>query len=59
MATWLIVTLCVIAYVLIAWGVYAFKIKNWENHSKFERIYFSAIWFLLLPLYIIHKIHNM
>ena len=34
------------------------KIKNWTDHPVWERIYFSLIWVLLIPLYIVHWIHN-
>ena len=41
-----------------AYFVYAKKIKNWIDHPVWERIYFSLIWVLLIPLYIVHWIHN-
>jgi len=50
--------ICVLVYLIIAYFVYAKKIKNWTNHPVWERIYFSLIWVLLIPLYIIHWIHN-
>ena len=31
---------------------------KWENHPAWERIYFAVIWPLILPLYIIHYLHN-
>lgn len=48
----------IIIYVLIAWFVYNKITSKWE-HSKVENIYFSIIWILLIPLYIIHKIHTL
>ena len=32
--------------------------KKWDSQSKGEQIYFACIWPLLLPLYVIHYIHN-
>ena len=32
-------------------------IKNFDN-NQFEKITFSIIWPLLLPLYLIHYLHN-
>jgi hypothetical protein len=54
----MVITICILVYLLIAFCAYEFVISKWENHSKFEKIYFSVIWILLLPLYGIHWIHN-
>ena len=32
-------------------------IKNW-NKNKFEKIWFSIVWPVLAPLYIIHWLYN-
>ena len=48
----------VLVYLVIAYFAYAKIIKNWDGHSQFEKIYFSLIWILILPLYGIHWIHN-
>lgn len=32
--------------------------KYWDSQSKFERVYFAIIWPLVLPLYVIHYLHN-
>lgn len=58
MATTTITILCVLIYIIIAALVYKFGTKNWDV-KKWEGIYFAAIWPLLIPLWIIHKIHNM
>lgn len=47
---------------LVLWAIggvvaYNWKIKFWDN-SKFEKIWFSCFWPLLIPLYVIHYIHN-
>lgn len=49
--------------ILILWLVgipvsYFTIINKWEN-SKFEKIWFSCIWPLLIPLNLIHRIHMM
>ena len=33
-------------------------IKKWDSHKLWGKIYLSIIWPLLIPLYIIHWIHN-
>ena len=58
MTTTIITILCVLIYVIIAVLVYKLATKNWDA-TKLEGIYFAAIWPLLIPLWIIHKIHNM
>lgn len=32
-------------------------IKKWDN-SKFEKIWYSVFWPVLIPLFIIHWVHN-
>ena len=48
-------------YVLAIWiiGMIAawFIIRNWDN-PKAEKIYFTIVWPLVLPLWIIHYFHN-
>jgi hypothetical protein len=58
MTSTIITILCVLIYIIIAVLVYKFEIKNWDV-TKFETIYFAAIWPLMIPLWIIDKIHNM
>ena len=51
----------IVALVIWLLGIYVAYdrfIGKWENHSKFERIYFSVLWPLVLPLYLIHYLHN-
>ena len=36
---------------------YKYFISKW-NKAKGEKIYFSIIWPLVLPLYLVHLIHN-
>jgi hypothetical protein len=47
--------------IAIAWvigAILAYQvIKKWGK-SKFETIWYSFFWPVLIPLYLIHKIHN-
>jgi hypothetical protein len=47
---------------LVVWLVvipFAYKVtKKWDM-TKFEKVYFAVIWPLLLPLYLIHWLHNL
>lgn len=36
---------------------YFLVMKNWDN-STFEKIWFSVVWPVLIPLYGIHYLHN-
>jgi hypothetical protein len=49
----------IVAIVWIIGGILAYKyfISKWDD-SKFEKIWFSCVWPCLIPLYIIHAIHN-
>ena len=52
-----------IYYIIIAvWligAVIAYQlIKGWDN-SKAEKVWYSIVWPVLIPLYVIHKIHMM
>ena len=49
----------IIIYVLIAWFVYNKITSKWLSNSKAMNIYFSIMWILLMPLYIIYKIHKL
>ena len=51
---WIIIAAIWIIGIPVAY--FAFM-KKWENPT-WEKIYFSIIWPLLIPLYIIHFIHN-
>lgn len=52
---WLIIILAI--WVIGIPVAYFWKIKEWEGKSKAEKIYFSIIWPLVLPLYGIHWLH--
>ena len=45
-------------YVIGIFVTYFCFAKNWDSQSKAEKIYFSIIWPLLIPLYLFHVIHN-
>lgn len=45
-------------YVIGIFVTYFCFAKNWESQSKAEKIYFSIIWPLLIPLYLFHVIHK-
>lgn len=52
----MIITLIISIYILgiiITYDV----IKNWNN-TNFEKIWFSIVWPILAPLYIIHWLYN-
>ena len=38
--------------------VYKYYFKESTSNTKFEKIYFSIMWPLLVPLYVIHYAHN-
>lgn len=52
---WLIIILAI--WVIGIPVAYFWKIKEWEDKSTAEKIYFSIIWPLVLPLYGIHWLH--
>lgn len=45
-------------YIIGIFVTYFCFAKNWDKQSKAAKIYFSIIWPLLIPLYIVHLIHN-
>ena len=47
----------IIIYLVITYFAYTKYISKWDK-SKFEKIYFSFIWPIVLPLYGIHYVHN-
>jgi hypothetical protein len=53
MIWWLIV---LVAYILIAVLFYFKVTKKWNNISKFEQIWFSACWIVVIILKVIEKI---
>ena len=57
MSIYLWITL--IIWVLGIPASYFLIIKKWDSHSLIGKIYLSVIWPLLIPLYIIHWLHNL
>ena len=55
MVYWIIALVIWLIGIFVAYNNF---ISNWENRSKLEKIYFSVIWPLVLPLYGIHYLHN-
>ena len=47
-----------IVWIIGIFLVYKYYFKESTSNTKFEKIYFSIIWPLLLPLYAIHYTHN-
>ena len=54
----MVIAICVLVYLLIAFCAYNFVVSKWEEYSKFEKIYFSLIWLPILPIYIVQKVHD-
>ena len=52
---WLVILIVWLIGILVAYNF----TKKWDNKSKFEKIYFAIIWPILLPLYVIHFLHNL
>jgi hypothetical protein len=48
--------LIVLAYLIIAFVLYKYVISKWDI-KEWEKIFFSLIWILVIPLWLIHKIH--
>lgn len=48
-----------VAFVYVMIGVVTYKYMNdkWDN-TKFEKVWFSCVWVTLIPLYIVHLLHN-
>ena len=44
-------------YIIIAILAYVFYFKN-QDISTFEKIWDSVFWIAMIPLFVIHKIHN-
>ena len=55
MIYWIIALIVWVVGIFVAYNCY---ISKWEGKSKAEKIYFSIIWPLVLPLYLIHYLHN-
>jgi len=50
----------IVFIVYVVMGVLSYKqvISKWDN-TKFEKVWFSCVWVTLIPLFIIHLLHNM
>ena len=53
---WLIV--CLVVWIIGIPIAYKLWIGKWEDHTNFEKLYFSVIWPLVLILAGIHAVHN-
>lgn len=53
---WLIV--CLVVWIVGIPFAYKLWIGKWEDHTDFEKMYFSVIWPLVLILAGIHALHN-
>ena len=47
----------IIIYIAIAILTYYFYFRN-QDISNFEKIWDSIFWIAMIPLFVIHKIHN-
>ena len=53
---WLIV--CLVVWIIGIPIAYKLWISKWEDHTDFDKLYFSVIWPLVLILAGIHALHN-
>lgn len=53
---WLIV--CLVVWIVGIPIAYKFWMGKWEDHTDFDKLYFSVIWPLVLILAGIHALHN-
>ena len=51
------IEIIVVVYIIGIILSYKFITSKWNN-SKIENVYYSLIWVLLIPLFIVHYIHN-
>lgn len=51
---WFIV---ILLYVVVGIRTYKYIIDKWNN-TKFEKVWFSCVWIVLIPLYAIYLLHN-
>lgn len=52
---WIIIAIIWFVGIFVAYNKY---ISKWDSQTKTAKIYFSIIWPLVLPLYLIHYLHN-
>ena len=55
----MVLSISIILYIIVAVIVYFREFKEEEKFPLWEKIGLSVGWILLLPLWIIHKIHNL
>ena len=55
----ILIILGIILYIFIALKVYNIITKKWTTNSKIENIYFSVVWPLLIPCYIVWLINKL
>jgi len=53
MVYWIFILL---AYIIV--GVFTYDLIDDYKGSKWERVWLSAFWIMLIPLYIIHWLHK-
>ena len=52
------IALSIVLYLVISFVAYKFVFSKNKDYTKFEQIWFSVFWILLLPLWLIHFIYN-
>jgi len=57
MSSTIVLMLCIVVYIVLAVVSYRFYWMKKDN-SMFEKVWFSILWILCIPLMIIHWIHN-
>ena len=58
-ANLILIILGIILYIFIALKVYNAVTKKWTTNSKIENVYFSIVWPLLIPCYIVWLINKL
>ena len=53
----MIAGVCILLYLIIAFCVYEYKIKN-SSHAKWENIMISISWICIIPIWILKKIQD-
>lgn len=51
-----LISLIVLLYLIIAFFAYKYVIVKWDN-KEWEKVIFSLIWILIIPLWAIYKLH--
>ena len=55
----ILIILGIMLYIFIALKVFNTITKKWLTNSKIENIYFSVVWPLLIPCYIVWLINKL